>query len=568
MTKPPHRAADCHGLDGYLRGDLAPSRPGEAITEPLRFLIVERFGYHRPNARALITSGEVPDPGLAHAWYSSRLICLALSNAPQTKRGQRVAEQTAVTQMGTLYELAWERIDRLNGAAAFWMEEVGDVEIVSVLSEWRLLAEVLALCLWECGDERARRDIRDLVAERLNDTATSELHPNYVRVFVGLSQQPTRMWSPGRGATGELERALENGQEILLSAMPDVIREDSKTGALLREQLAAARARDAVAGAALRKIEGGEPSSEPEALQIDEGPSLLVLASVQHLPGAAEDGKGKPGSSTGYTARAEWAPYAGRRLRLAQVPDLAEARATLVDEFPDDAAIVDAILLPLAGRAYVHVPPTLLLGPPGTGKSRFARRLGEILGLAVTVYSCGGVADSSLIGTSRQWSTGRACVPLQSIKKAASASVLMVLDEISRAGTRLDNGRLVDGVLALTETETARAYQDPFLECAVDLSAVSWLATANTVAGLDPALLSRFRVLEMGPRTAASLPSLTRGILSDIRRERGLDEVWLPAPDAEESAVLAEHWQGGSVRRLRRLIETLLASREQTATRM
>ena len=182
-----------------------------------------------------------------------------------------------------------------------------------------------------------------------------------------------------------------------------------------------------------------------------------------------------------------------------------------------------------------------LIGPPGTGKSRFARRLGEVLGLAVTVYGCAGVADSSFIGTSRQWSTGRACVPLQAIRRAEMASVLVVLDELSRAGTRLDNGRLVDGVLALTERETARAFQDPFLECPVDLSGVSYLATANTRAGLDVALLSRFRVLEMGPRTAASLPSLTRGILADLRAERGLDAAWLPDPDPEEEAVLAGH---------------------------
>ena len=158
-------------------------------------------------------------------------------------------------------------------------------------------------------------------------------------------------------------------------------------------------------------------------------------------------------------------------------------------------------------------------------------------------------------------------MPLQAIKQAGAASVLVVLDELSRAGDRADNGRLVDGVLALTEAETSRRYQDPFLECPTDLSAVSWLATANSVAGLDPALLSRFRVLTLGPRTAASLPSLTKGILADVRRERGLDATWLPDLDEEEAGVLAENWPGGSVRVLRRLIETVLASREHLATR-
>ncbi len=84
--------------------------------------------------------------------------------------------------------------------------------------------------------------------------------------------------------------------------------------------------------------------------------------------------------------------------------------------------------------------------------------------------------------------------------------MLVVLDEISRAGTRADNGRLTDGILALAEPETARAYHDPYLECATDLSAVSYIATANDTSGLDPALLSRFRVIDMPAPTVASLP--------------------------------------------------------------
>jgi len=291
-----------------------------------------------------------------------------------------------------------------------------------------------------------------------------------------------------------------------------------------------------------------------------DGPSILVLASVEHLPGTAKAGEGKPGV-TASTARGEYAPVAGRNLPLVVVPDLARVKRRLVREFPDCERIVDAILAPLAGRSFAWLSPVLLRGAPGSGKSRLARRIGEELGLAVTVYGCGAVADGAFIGTSRQWSTGRACVPLQAIKRAGAASVLVILDEISRAGTRTDNGRLTDGVLALLERETARAFHDPYLECAVDLSAVSYVATANDTTDLDPALLSRFRVLDMPRPTVASLPILARSLVAEIRRERGLNEMWLPDLTPGELELVAEHWRGGSVRTLQALVECALDGR-------
>ncbi len=112
-------------------------------------------------------------------------------------------------------------------------------------------------------------------------------------------------------------------------------------------------------------VPGREKAAEAKAAQValETGPSLLVLAGVEHLP-VCKGGESKPGGHTGSTPRSEWSPIAGRRLRLVTVPDLAAARATLVTEFPDDASVIDAILGPLATKAYVSLPPILLLGPP------------------------------------------------------------------------------------------------------------------------------------------------------------------------------------------------------------
>ncbi|AWB24317.1 MULTISPECIES: AAA family ATPase [Methylobacterium] len=539
MTSTPlDEGARACAVERYLSGEAEAPRRGSFPFAPAALLLAARYGRHIPSLRNAAAFGE--DIRVVGIYRALRLSFD--SYAHDVKRDRREAEQTLAVQVCAAFDTVtgWLRESSFSADFGFdYSDEQQDVD-----EHLRLLAGVLALCLWECGHPPAREYIRGLLPDLLGGPDGYR----YVRASVGMAEDVHAAldWRPGRGAMGALLITLARGGRLV---------GDASRGAPETEPALVTEAREKAAAKVAKTA-------------LETGPSLLVLAGVEHLPGLAKAGESRPGGATGSTPRNEWAPIAGRRLRLVPVPDLAAARATLAAEFPDDTAVIDAILRPLAGRAFVAIPPTLLLGPPGTGKSRFARRLGEVLGLNVTVYGCAGVSDSSFIGTSRQWSTGRACVPLQAIRRAEAASVLVVLDELSRAGTRADNGKLVDGVLALTERETARAYQDPYLECPVDLSAVSYIATANTRVGLDAALLSRFRVLEMGPRTSASLPALTRAIFADIRAERGLDDAWLPGPDPEEEAVLAAHWRDGSVRTLRQLAEGIVAARDALATRM
>ncbi|WP_133123360.1 AAA family ATPase, partial [Methylobacterium frigidaeris] len=285
---------------------------------------------------------------------------------------------------------------------------------------------------------------------------------------------------------------------------------------------------------------------------------LVVIESVAHLPGTAKDGVRPTGG--GATPRAEFASLAGVRLRCVPPPDLPAVRARLVSRYPHAAAVIDRILSLAVEQPYARLRPVLLVGPPGCGKTRLAREICEGLGLAVTVYSCAGVSDASLIGTSRQWGTGRASVPLQAIKRAMTATVAIVVDEIEKAAESRHNGNAQDGLLSMLDH--ASRYHDPYLECDTDLSGVTFLATANSLAGITDPLRDRFLVLAMPAPTRESLPALIEGILQDLRAELGQDEAWLPALDGEEqAAVVANHRPGGSIRSLRRLVEAAVASR-------
>lgn len=289
------------------------------------------------------------------------------------------------------------------------------------------------------------------------------------------------------------------------------------------------------------------------------GPSRVVLASTDHLP------KGRKGDNNPVE---EAKRIAGKRLPLVGThQDLPEIQAELDAEFVHLGDITGRILSGLVGRDWSHVQPTLLVGPPGAAKTRYARRLGEVLGLPVSVHSLGGSSDASFMGTSRQWSTGRFSVPLQEIVKAGVANPLLVLDEVDKAGRSPHNGSILDVLVNVLGGETAARYSDPLLECSTDLSAVSFILTANSLSGLPKPLLDRLRVIEVPTPGPEHLLPLATSILDDIRADRGLDEIWCPPLEEWETDALAEHWPGGSLRVLRRLIEAVVDARSHSARR-
>jgi ATP-dependent Lon protease len=254
-------------------------------------------------------------------------------------------------------------------------------------------------------------------------------------------------------------------------------------------------------------------------------------------------------------------------LPLLPVPPLHIVRAQLLFEFPYAEAVIDFALSDLVGRRTLRLRPLLLVGDAGGGKSRFVRRLGETLGLGVWRTDASRSDGAVFGGTDKRWYSAEPCHPFLAITQAKHANPLMLIDELEKAATRTDYGRFWDCLLAFLEPETAARYPDPALQTNLDLSQVSYVATANSLDPLPSPLRDRFRVVSFPKPSAADLTSLLPAVIADLALERGLDSRWFePLTEAERETIEA-HWRGGSVRRLRRVVEALLSVREKTASR-
>lgn len=257
-------------------------------------------------------------------------------------------------------------------------------------------------------------------------------------------------------------------------------------------------------------------------------------------------------------------PIVGRPLPLVAKPDLQALQRAMDEEFPWASSVTSTILRDLQGGAGVYIQPTLLISDPGAGKTSYARRLLECTGLVTEMLPLGGAADSSLLGTSIQYSSARPSDALRLIARARQASVGIVIDEVEKTADS-HNGSAAAALLSFLERSTARRLRDPALEIEVDLSWISWIATANDVAKVPAPLRDRMRVLRMPAPGMEHIGSISRRILDEIATARGEDPRFIPDLEPDEIESIEPFWTDGSLRRLRRILEIVVEGRERMA---
>jgi len=259
------------------------------------------------------------------------------------------------------------------------------------------------------------------------------------------------------------------------------------------------------------------------------------------------------------------ASYEGLRvpLPLVVLPEVAalEARITqLHGEFPWATQAIEVAAGEMLARRRLGAvsfawAPILLVGPPGTGKTRLARRLAEVMGLAFLPLGVGGSSDSRLLtGTSRGWASGEPSPIVRTLRDRRLAQILVLLDEVDKcsnhSSTRTVNAApMPAALLGLLEPESSRNWIDGYLQVPCDLSKLLFVATANRLGTIEAALMSRLQPVLVPTPERQHYPVIVQQVVRDVASDWGLPVEVMPALEVSGLARAA-----GSVRELVRLV--------------
>lgn len=204
-----------------------------------------------------------------------------------------------------------------------------------------------------------------------------------------------------------------------------------------------------------------------------------------------------------------------------------------------------------------------LTGPPGVGKTSLGRSIAGALGRKYIRMSLGGLRDEAEIRGHRKTYIG--AMPgriIQSIKKAKSSNPVFVLDEIDKVIGANVNGDPSAALLEVLDPEQNTTFYDNFLELEYDLSRVLFIATANTLSTVHPALRDRMEVIDIsGYLMEEKIEIARKHLIPKQLKEHGLKASQLTFNKKAIQSLIEDYTRESGVRLLEKNIAKVIRSK-------